>query len=141
VPALGYQRPPKRRALGLKSSSRAMPCVHDDAVRRLAAACHTGDVVAIGAVLDPDAVAVCDGGGRVPAPIRPVHGAGQVALLLHALLPGSDLAVEGVNGRAALVLRRAGTAVAVIAVGCHEGLATTLWVVLNPAKLRGWHRC
>jgi RNA polymerase sigma-70 factor (ECF subfamily) len=117
-----------------------MPRVHDDAVRRLAAACRTGDVIAIEAVLDPDTVAVCDSGGRVPAPIRPVHGAAQVALLLHALLPGTDLTIESVNGSAALVLRRAGTAVAVIAVGCHEDQATTLWVVLNPAKLRGWHR-
>ena len=117
-----------------------MSRVPDDVVRRLAAACHTGDVIAIEAVLDPDAVAVCDSGGHVPAPIRPVHGAARVALLLHALLPGTDVTVDGVNGRAALVLRRAGTAVAVIAVGCHEDQATTLWVVLNPAKLRGWHR-
>lgn len=117
-----------------------MPRVHDDVVRRLAAACHTGDVIAIEAVLDPDAVAVCDGGGRVPAPIGPVHGAAQVARLLHVLLPGTELTVESVNGRAALVGRRAGTAVAVIAVGCHEDRVTALWVVLNPAKLRSWHR-
>jgi len=114
---------------------------HDDVVRRLAAACRTGGVTAIDAVLDPDAVAVCDGGGRVSAPTRPVHGAAQVARLLHALLPATELTVESVNGRAALVGRRAGAAVAVIAVGCHEDRAMTLWIVLNPAKLRGWHRC
>jgi hypothetical protein len=116
-----------------------MPRVHDDVVRRLAEACHAGDVIAIEAVLDPDAVAVCDGGGRVPAPARPVHGAAQVARLLLAPLRGTELTVESVNGCAALVGRRAGTAVAVIAVGCHEDRATTLWVMLNPAKLRGWH--
>ncbi|WP_426502552.1 siderophore-interacting protein [Dactylosporangium sp. McL0621] len=117
-----------------------MPGVHDDVVRRLAAACHTGDVVQIEAVLDLDAVAVCDSGGRVPAPARLVHGAVEVARLLRALLPGTDLTIESVNGRAGLAIRRAGTAVAVIAVSCDEGRATTLWVVLNPAKLRGWHR-
>jgi len=117
-----------------------MPRVHDDAVRRLAAACRAGDGVAIEAVLDPDAVAVCDSGGHVPAPLRPVHGAAQIARLIQALLPGADLTVESVNGRAALLVRRAGTAVAVITVGCHEDRATTLWAVLNPAKLRGWHR-
>jgi hypothetical protein len=117
-----------------------MPRGHDEVVRRLAAACHTGGVTAIETVLDPGAVAVCDGGGRVPAPTRPVHGAAQVARLLHALLPGTGLTVESVNGCAALVGRRAGTAMAVIAVGCHDGRATALWVVLNPAKLRGWHR-
>ncbi|RSM56687.1 siderophore-interacting protein [Actinoplanes sp. ATCC 53533] len=114
--------------------------VHDDVVRRLAAACRAGDVVVIEAALDPDAVAVCDGGGRVPAPDRAVRGAARVARLLRALLPGTDLTVESANGRAALVARRAGVAVAVIAVGCHEDRATALWVVLNPAKLRGWHR-
>ena len=36
-----------------------MPRAHDDVVRRLAAACHAGDVSAIEAVLDPDAIA-CD---------------------------------------------------------------------------------
>ena len=117
-----------------------MSRVPDDVVRRLAAACRTGDVVAIEAVLDPDAVAVCDSGGRVPAPVRPVHGAARVARLLCALLPGTDVTVENANGCPALVARRAGTAVAVIAVSCHEDQAITLQVVLNPAKLRGWHR-
>jgi hypothetical protein len=117
-----------------------MPHVHDEVVRRLAAACRTGDVIAIEAVLEPGAVGVCDGGGRVPAPIRPVYGAAAVARLLRALLPGTDLTVESVNGRAGLLVRQAGYAVAVIAVSCDDGPATTLWIVLNPAKLRGWHR-
>jgi hypothetical protein len=115
-----------------------MPSAHDDVVRRLAAACRTGDVIAIEAVLDPAAVAVCDSGGRVPAPIRPLQGAAEVAWLLHALLPGTALTVESVNGSAGLVIRRTGRAVAVIAVSCDEDRATALWVVLNPAKLGGW---
>ncbi|MER7280986.1 siderophore-interacting protein [Dactylosporangium sp. NPDC000244] len=94
--------------------------------------------MAIEAALDPDAVAVCDSGGRAPAATRPVHGAARVAWLLHALLAGNDLTIESVNGSAGLAIRRAGTAVAVIAVSCHEDRATTLWIVLNPAKLRGW---
>ncbi|SNQ50480.1 hypothetical protein FRACA_470028 [Frankia canadensis] len=140
VPPPACPSPPKRRMPGWTLSRQAMPRVHDDAVRRLAAACRAGDGVAIEAVLDPDAVAVCDSGGHVPAPLRPVHGAAQIARLIQALLPGADLTVESVNGRAALLVRRAGTAVAVITVACHEDRATTLWAVLNPAKLRGWHR-
>jgi RNA polymerase sigma-70 factor (ECF subfamily) len=114
-----------------------MPYVPDDVVRRLAAACRTGDVQA---VLDPDVVAVCDSGGCVPAPILPLHGAAEVAWLLHALLPGNELTVAGVNGRAGLVLRRAGRAIAVIALTGDHGRVTALWVVLNPAKLQAWHR-
>jgi hypothetical protein len=112
----------------------------DDVVRRLVVAFDARDRTAIETLLDPDAVAVCDSGGRVPAPARPVRGAAEVARLLHALLPGTDLTVENVNGCAGLAARRDGTAVAVIALGCREGRATTLWIVLNPAKLRAWHR-
>ncbi|MEV0135772.1 hypothetical protein AB0H83_45935 [Dactylosporangium sp. NPDC050688] len=84
-----------------------MPRVHDDVVRRLAAACRTGEVIATEAVFDVDAVAVRDGGG-VPAPIGPVRGAAEVARLLCALLPGIDLTIESVNGAPAW--RSAGSA-------------------------------
>jgi hypothetical protein len=120
-------------------SWQAMPSAPDDVVRRLAAACHTGDFPGIEALLDPDAVAVCDSGGRVPAPIPPVHGAAEVAWLLRALLPGTDLTVESVNGRAGLALRQTGRAIAVIAVSCAEDRATNLWIVLNPDKLHRWN--
>jgi hypothetical protein len=113
--------------------------VPDDVVRRLAVACRTGDIEAIEAVLSPGAVAVCDSGGRVPAPVLPLRRAGEVAGLLQTLLPGTDLAVESINGRAGLVLRRAGRALAVIAVTCDQDHVTSLWVVLNPAKLQGWN--
>ncbi|MEV0136875.1 hypothetical protein AB0H83_51705 [Dactylosporangium sp. NPDC050688] len=63
--------------------------------------------MAIEAVLDRDAVAVCDGGG-VPAPIGPVRGAAEVAWLLCALLSGIDLTIESVNGAPAW--RSAGSA-------------------------------
>jgi len=119
-------------------SWQAMPRGPDDVVGRLAAACHTGDAGAIGAVLDPEVVAVCDSGGRVPAPIRPVQGAAEVARLLRSLLPGTALVVESVNGSPGLVFRQAGRAVAVVAVTGDERRATALWIVLNPAKLRGW---
>ena len=114
--------------------------VSDEVVHRLAAACRTGAVEAIDAVLSPDVVAVADSGGRVPAPVRPLRGAGEVARLLQTLLPGTDVAVQSINGRAGLVLRRAGRALAVIAVTSDQSRVTALWVVLNPDKLGGWNR-
>ncbi|BCJ47515.1 hypothetical protein GCM10010168_18730 [Actinoplanes ianthinogenes] len=111
---------------------------------RLAGACVAGDLGTVEALLAADAVAVCDGGGLVPAATGPVRGAGEVALLLIGVLgrPGTDLSVEDVNGRPGLVLRRRdGTAVAVVAAArCGATRLTTLWMVLNPAKLHGWHR-
>jgi hypothetical protein len=120
-----------------------MPERHDDTVRRFAEACQLGDIATLRAVLDADAVAVCDGGGLVPAELGPVHGADDVARLAAALLcgqPDAELTIEAVNGRAGLALRRAGRAVAVVAVKEIDAKVAVLWIVLNPAKLRGWHR-
>ena len=114
--------------------------VSDEVVHRLAAACRTGAAETIEAVLSPDVVAVCDSGGRVPAPVLPLRGAGEVAGLVQTLLPGTDVAVQSINGRAGLVLRRTGRALAVIAVTSDQNRVTVLWVVLNPDKLRGWNR-
>jgi RNA polymerase sigma-70 factor (ECF subfamily) len=86
---------------------------------------------------------VNDGGGKVRAAIRPVYGASEAARFVSDLLtdlPGADLAVETVNGRAGLVVRRAGQAVAVVSLSVAGSVATAVWVVLNPDKLHGWHR-
>ena len=42
------------------------------------------------------------------------------------------------NGRPTLVVRRAGKAVAVLAAPTDGARIGTLWIVLNPAKLRRW---
>jgi hypothetical protein len=115
----------------------------DDVVREFAEACQRGDVAAVEAALDADVVAVCDSGGRMPATTGAFHGAEDVAELVAALLcgrPDTELTIESVNGRAGLALRRAGHAIAVVGVQEAGAKVTDLWIVLNPAKLRGWHR-
>lgn len=116
---------------------------HDDVVRRFAEACRLEDIAALRAALHAEATVVCDGGGLVPAPLGQVHGAEDVARLVAVLLcgqPGAELSVEAVNGRTGLALRRAGRAVAVAGVGTDGRKVTAVWIVLNPAKLGGWHR-
>ena len=116
---------------------------HDGAVRSFADACRLGDPAALRTALDIDAVALCDGGGVVPAALGSIHGAAHVADLVAVLLrerPGTELTVEAVNGRSGLALRRAGQAIAVVAVGSSGARVAVLWIVLNPAKLGGWHR-
>jgi hypothetical protein len=116
---------------------------HDDVVRRFAEACRLGNIAAIRAVLKADVIAVCDGGGVVPAASEPLHSVDDVANLFAVLLraqPDTELTVEAVNGRAGLALRRAGRAVAVVGVTVVGAGVAVVWVVLNPAKLRGWHR-
>jgi hypothetical protein len=116
---------------------------HDDVVRRFAEACRTGDIAALWGTLDADAVAMCDGGGMVPAAPGLVQGAQDVADTVAVLLcgqPGAELTIESVNGRAGLAVRRAGQAFAVVGIGTADSKVSTLWIVLNPAKLAGWHR-
>jgi hypothetical protein len=118
--------------------------LHDGIVRRFAEACQLADIAALSSVLDADAIAVCDSGGLVTAPMGAVHGAGDVARLVAGLLggqPDAELTIESVNGRAGLALRRAGSAVAVVGVRTADTRVAVLWIVLNPAKLRSWHRC
>jgi RNA polymerase sigma-70 factor (ECF subfamily) len=117
---------------------------HDELVRRLVGACRESDVAALHGALAADAVAVCDGGGLVPAEPRPVRGAAAVARLLVALLcdraDAAELTIESVNGRAGVALRRDGRAIAVVAVRVAGTGIAFLWIVLSPAKLRRWHR-
>jgi hypothetical protein len=117
--------------------------LHEQTLRRFADACRLGDRATLAAVLDVDVVATCDGGGLVPGPDGPVHGAADVARLVMTLLGGradDELTVESVNGRPGLTLRRASRAVAVVGVETVGSTVTTLWIVLNPVKLGGWHR-
>jgi hypothetical protein len=82
-------------------------------------------------------------GDRVSSALGPVHGAEDVARLAAALLcgqPDAELTIEAVNGRTGLALRRAGQPAAVVAIGTAGSKAADLWIVLNPAKLGGWHR-
>ncbi len=125
------------------TSDPATLATHDRVARRFAAACVTADVADLTALRAADAVVVCDGGGKVRAPVRPIRGATEVARFVASLLAGRDgdvLAVEPVNGRAGLTLRRAGRAAAVVSVSIAGDEITAVWVVLNPDKLHGWHR-
>jgi RNA polymerase sigma-70 factor (ECF subfamily) len=55
--------------------------------------------------------------------------------------PRTKLAVEAVNGRTGLVLRRDGlTAVVVVSFSIDIAEVVQLWIVHNPDKLHGWHR-
>jgi hypothetical protein len=115
---------------------------HDALVRKFADACQRGDIAALRDALEDDAVAVCDDGGLLSIATGPVWGAEDVAQLAAVLLgerPDTELAIEAVNGGDGLALRRNGEAVAVVAIAVGVRIAV-IWIVLNPAKLGGWHR-
>ncbi|WP_250034665.1 siderophore-interacting protein [Paractinoplanes maris] len=108
-------------------------------VHLLAGACAAADPAAIELLLAPGVVAVCDGGGQVPAPPEPVRGAAEVALLLAGLFAGLLLTVSMVNGGPGIVGRRDdGSPVAVLVATGSAREIGALWIVLNPGKLHRW---
>lgn len=115
---------------------------HDRVVTAFKAALDGGDLEALVAILDPDAQAVPDGGGRVRAAIEPLRGAEAIAhylLQLYRLQPDLRFTLAAVNGQVGLVGRDgAGTTLAIAAVEVAHGLIQTLWVTRNPDKLTQW---
>jgi RNA polymerase sigma-70 factor (ECF subfamily) len=114
---------------------------HEDVVRRFAAACQQADVRSLLAELDVEVVAVTDDGGAGGRTDFVVRGCADVAQLIAALCgrTGTEVTIEAVNGCTGLAVRRAGRAIAVLGFRVPDKI-TDVWVVLNPAKLQGWHR-
>ena len=114
----------------------------DELAGRFFAACQSGDVRAIEAMLAADVVLYSDGGGKAFAAPRPVSGVRKVANLLavvfRKLRQVGDLAEATVNGRPGVVFTVAGKTVAVITCDAERGTVGTLYVVLNPDKLCRW---
>ncbi|MEU1736177.1 hypothetical protein [Streptosporangium sp. NPDC020145] len=141
-PALTAE-PTRPRALAVGSAHPRALAEHDRVVRRFARVWGLGDVTALREILAGNATAVSDGGGKLRAAVHPVHGADAVACFVVALLTGqsgTEVTAESVNGRTGLVLRQAGQAVAVVGMSVAGALVTAVWIVLNPDKLRPWHR-
>ncbi|MDH6215135.1 RNA polymerase sigma factor SigJ [Streptomyces pseudovenezuelae] len=114
---------------------------HRQVVSAFRAACETGDLDALVALLDPDVESRSDGGGKVRAALRPVVGRDKVARLFLGLMcrePELELVEEDVNGTPGVVVRIAGTTFAVLAADVHDGLITDLWLIVNPDKLHAW---
>ena len=99
------------------------------------------DIGALLGVLDPDAVAIADGGGQVQAALEPRVGAETIARFLVDLgtLATLDLEERLVNGQPGLVGRQDGATVTVFAFEVAEDRITRIWAVRNPDKLGPWN--
>ena len=115
-------------------------------IRSFKQAWEAKDIEALIALLDPDAVAVADGGGIVSAELRPVEGGERIARYYLALaerrdtepLAGLAMVEHTVNGRPGLVIELDGTVAAVMAFAIADDRITNIWAVRNPDKLRHW---
>ncbi|MGW1342767.1 RNA polymerase sigma factor SigJ [Kribbella sp. NPDC002412] len=112
-------------------------------VRDFKEAWQAQDIQALIALLDPDAVAVGDGGGLVSAELHPVAGGEQIARYFADLAgrrPGITLLERTVNGQPGLVAQEDGVTVTVIAFDIADDQIKHIWAVRNPEKLRPWTR-
>ncbi|WP_285667180.1 RNA polymerase sigma factor SigJ [Actinorhabdospora filicis] len=119
--------------------------VHDPATTRAAterfiAAAAGGDLAGLMEILAPEVTFHSDGGGRVRAALRPVHGADRVARFAvgtaSELAPGVVIAFEPVNGELGVVLREGGVVFGVLGVELDaEGRIGQVFLVRNPEKL------
>jgi RNA polymerase sigma-70 factor, ECF subfamily len=113
------------------------------AIEQFQAALTTGDLQGLLDVLAPDVVVVADGGGVVPAAIRPVSGARTVARLLsrfaeHA--PGVRVVATWLNGAPALRIDPDGELDTAVSLTVESGRITGIYAIRNPAKLGGLGR-
>jgi hypothetical protein len=107
-------------------------------VERFQAALTTGDLQGFLDVLAPDVVLVADGGGVVPAAIRPVSGANTVARLLsrfNAVARGARVANTWLNGAPALRIDPGGEFDAALSLTVEGGRITRIYAIRNPHKL------
>ena len=112
-----------------------------EVVRDFKQAWEAMDIDALLGVLDPDAVAVADGGGRVPAALEPRVGAESIAEFLLAVASRAtelELTEQVVNGQPGLVARQAGSILTVFAFDVAGDRITRIWAVRNPEKLTRW---
>jgi RNA polymerase sigma-70 factor (ECF subfamily) len=132
-----------RHSLRVRAARPTPSHVEDALVDAVRQACADEDVDRLAGLLDPDAVAFYDGGGKVRTLTRPVVGGPRVARSLLTLLarhPRTTVHTRPVNGRTGLVARYDGQVAAVVCLDLAGTRVVQVWAVLNPDKLRSWNR-
>lgn len=132
-----------RQSLRARRGRPTTPAEQDAAVRGVREACAAQDAECLTLLLASDATAFFDGGGKVRAQVRPVHGSERVARsLLTLLAPRARTTVDShsVNGRTGMVVRYDQRVAAVISLDIANRRIVQVWVVVNPDKLRPWNR-
>ena len=109
--------------------------------QRFFAAAEQGDLRALEALLAQDVALHADGGGKVPAPTRPVNGRERVARTLSAGMSvfarlGGRLQVTEVNGQpGAMVYDSHDRLLGVVGLGIADDQIQTIHSIANPDKL------
>lgn len=109
---------------------------------RFMVACAGGDLNAVMELLAPGVTAWNDGGGKVTAARRPLHGSDHVARWLLGVLAkpesaGAIMEPTVVNGELGMAITLGGHLIGTISFDLTDGLIHNLHIQVNPDKLRG----
>ncbi|MCG6494376.1 RNA polymerase sigma-70 factor [Kitasatospora sp. A2-31] len=120
----------------------ADPAQRRDVTDRFLAACTGGDLNAMMELLAPDVTAWSDGGGKVTAARRPLHGTDPVARWMLGVLAKPELRgmawqAASINGEQGVLFTMGGHPVGALSYDIAEGLIRNLRFQVNPDKLRG----
>ncbi|QKG27255.1 RNA polymerase sigma factor SigJ [Actinomadura verrucosospora] len=139
TPAAGRKLASRARArvAAVKERPRASRAETERLLRAFKSAADAGNVAELVKLLDPEAVYVADGGGKVTAARRPLQGAERIALLairqIDLRRPDAFQIIE-VNGYPALATYRGGELVWLDTVEIVDGRITELRRLANPEK-------
>jgi RNA polymerase sigma-70 factor, ECF subfamily len=121
---------------------RPQPERQREVVSRFLAAAREGDLEGLEALLARDATHTSDGGGKVPATLRPIHGAPAIARLFAGLyrkaaaLPGRwHTELSEVNGETALLGYVEGRLDTVLIFSVEDERIASVHAIRNPDKL------
>ncbi|MFE9789639.1 RNA polymerase sigma factor SigJ [Nocardia salmonicida] len=113
-----------------------------DIVRDFKQAWEAKDIDTLIGLLDPDAIAIADGGGRAITFLRPIEGREQIAhawVEIAGRAPTNMVFLERtVNGQPGLVAQVDGVTVTVYAFEVADGRIMRIWAIRNPEKLGSW---
>ncbi|MCX4526686.1 MULTISPECIES: RNA polymerase sigma-70 factor [unclassified Streptomyces] len=114
----------------------------EEITARFMSACAGGDLNAVMELLAPEVTVWSDGGGKVSAARKPVHGQNNVARWLLGVVAKFDAATATVtpaviNGELGLVYRLAGRPVGAVTFDLEDGRMLNLRIQVNPDKLQG----
>lgn len=108
-------------------------------LERFLGALASGDANALLALLDDEVVLVSDGGGKVAAATRPLHGTRAVSRFLLGLAarrrPDTQVELAPLNGGCGVLLRNAGVVETALVVDVRDNRIRGLYLQRNPDKL------
>lgn len=117
------------------------PRVADGLAERFVAACRSGDVKSVEALLTEDVEVLSDGGGKVSAARTVITGRARAARFLAGVFSKKradcDMHATTVNGEPGVVFSRDGAVIHVVSLRIEDGVRG-IYMTLNPDKLSRW---